>query len=94
MGAAIVERADLSLAVAHDDERTQTQAAGDEVVLARDFAFVRDVGPGAAEDVGHLRFEDHGIGVDQPVRAVLLHQMIPVVQRGAGKPGRLRSDFL
>ena len=94
MGAAIVERADFSLAVAHDDERTQAQASGDEVVLARDFAFVRDIGPRAAEDVGHLGFEDRGIGIDQPVRAIFLHQMIPVVQRGAAEPGRLRSDFL
>ena len=87
MGAAVVERADFSLAVAHDDERTQTQAPGDEIVHVGDFAFVREIGPGAAEDVRHLGFEDRRIGVDQPVRAILLDQIIPVVERGAAERG-------
>ena len=88
MGAAIVERADFSGAVAQDNERAQAHAPGDEVVVVRNFAFVRQIGPGAAEDVGHLGLEDRRIGVDQPMRAVLLHQMVPVVQRGAAEPGR------
>ena len=88
MGAAVVQRADLALAVAHDDQRAQAHAPGDEVVVVGDLALVRQVGPGAAEDVGHLGLEHGGIGVDQPMRAVLLHEVVPIVQRGAAEPGR------
>ena len=93
MGAAIVERADFAVAVAHDDQRTQAQAAGDEVVLVRDFAFVREIRPGAAEDLRHLGFEDRRIGVDQPMRAVLLDQIVPVVQRRAANATLRHRDF-
>ena len=94
MGAAVVQRADFSVAVAHDNERAQAHAPGDEVVVVRDFAFVREIGPGAAEDVGHLGFENGGIGIDQAMGAVLLDEIIPIVQRGAAEPGRRRTDFL
>ena len=86
MGAAVVERADFAVGVAHDDERPQAHAPGDEIVDVRDLAFVRQIGPGAAEDVRHLGFENRRVGVDQPVRAVLLDQIVPVVERGAAEP--------
>ncbi len=94
MGAAVIERADFPLGVAHDDQRTQSQAPGDKIVDVGDFAFVREIGPRAAEDLRHLGFEDRRIGVDQPVRAILLDQILPVVERGATEAGRRRADFL
>ena len=46
----------------------------------RDLAFVREIDPGAAEDMRHLRVEDRRVGVDQPMHAVFLHQLVPVVK--------------
>ena len=94
MRAAIVQRADFALGVAHDDERTQAKPPRDEVVDVRNLAFVRQIGPGPAEDMRHLGFENRRVGVDQAVRLVLLHQIIPVVERRAADPGRGRADFL
>src|ERR1700691_2299864 len=67
MGAAIIKRADLSLSVADEDQGTQSQISGDKIIDVGDFAFVREIGPRAAENVRHLGFEDRRIGVDQPV---------------------------
>src|SRR4029077_5425525 len=55
--------------------------------------FVGQIGPGAAENVGHLGFEDRRVGVDQAMGAVVLDQIIPVVQRGAAEAGRRGSDL-
>ncbi len=93
MGAAIVQRADLAFGVAHDDQRPQAEPAGDEIVDVGDLALVRQIGPGAAENVGHLGFENRRIGVDQAMRFVLLDQIIPIVERSAAEPRRRRADF-
>ena len=55
MRAAVEQHAHFSLAVAHDDHRPRAEPTRDEVVLVRDLALVRDVGPGAAEDVRSSR---------------------------------------
>src|SRR5262249_2372144 len=94
MGAPIIKRADFPLGVAYHDQRTQSQASGDKIIDLGDLALVREIGPGAAENLRHLRFEDRRISVDQPVRAVLLDEMIPVVQRSAANAGRRFADFL
>ena len=93
MGAAVVERADRAVHIAHDDQRTQAEPAGDEIVVVRNLALVRDVGPGAAEDVGHLRFENRRICVDQAMHAVLLHQLVPVIQRRTADAAGRRADL-
>ena len=94
MGAAVIERADFPLGVAYDDQRTQSQASGDKIIDRGDFALVREIGPGAAENLRHLHFEDRRISVDQPVRAILLDEIIPVVQRSAAEAGWRFADFL
>ena len=49
-----------------------------------------EIDPHRAEDVGHLGLEDRRVGIDQPMDAILLHQLVPVVQVGrALDPGRL-----
>ena len=94
MGAAVVERTDLSIGVPHDDERTKSQTSGDKIIRVRDFAFVGEIGPRRAENLGHLRFENRRIGIDQTMRAILLDEMIPVIERRAAETGRRRADFL
>src|SRR3954464_14965442 len=94
MGASVVERADLIVRIAQDDEGTQPHATRDEVVAVRDLALVCQICPCPAEDMRHLGFEDGGIGVDQPMRAVFLDQVIPVIKRGPAEPAGRRSDLL
>ena len=59
----------------------------------RDLALVGNIGPRAAEDVGHLGFEDVGIDVDQPMRTLFVDQIVPVVERDRRKPARRRTDL-
>ena len=74
--AAIEERAQLAVRVAQHDHRPQAELGGQVVVVARDLAFVREVDPYRAEDVRHLQVEDHRIGIDRPMHAVLMDQML------------------
>ena len=89
MGAAVEQRADLAVRVAQQDDRAQAQPRRDVVVVVRDLALVAEIDPDRAEDVGHLGLEDRRIGVDQPMDAILLHQLVPVVEvGGAFDPAR------
>jgi len=54
---------------------------------------VCQIGPGAAEDIRHFGFKNRRVGVDQPMGAVFLDEMIPIVQRGAAEAGRRRVDL-
>ena len=42
---------------------------------------MREIDPGAGEDAAHLGAEDGGVGIDQPVDAILLHELVPIVLR-------------
>jgi hypothetical protein len=85
----------LRQSVVPQDEWTQAQSDGDVVVVVGDLAFVAEIDPHRAEDVGHLGREDRRIGVDQPVDAILLHQLVPVVEvGGALDPARRSVEFL
>ena len=55
---------------------------------------MREISPGAAKDVYHLGLENRRVGVDQAVRLILLHQIVPVVERRAADPGSWSADFL
>ena len=90
VGAAIVERADRAPAVAQHDQRPQAHPDGDEGIVLRDLALVGEIDPGAAEDARHLLLKDGGIGVEQAVHAVLLHQVVQVV----GRHLRLAREYL
>ena len=87
MGAAVEQRADFAVGVAQQDDRAQAQPRGDVVVVVRDLALVPDIDPDRAEDVGHLGLEDRRIGVDQAMDAILLDQLVPVVEVGASRSG-------
>ena len=62
MSATVIQRADFSLGVPHDNQRTQSQASGDEIIDVGDFTLVREIGPRPAENLRHLRFKEdmHG----------------------------------
>src|SRR6185437_8545108 len=81
MGAAVEQGANFAVAVARDDERAQAEFAGDEIVVFRNLTLVRQVDPGAAEYLRHFPREDVGVGVDQPVDAILLHELVPLITR-------------
>src|SRR3984893_17388856 len=83
MRAAIKRRADLAVRVPQQEERPQAQPAGDVVAVARDLALVAEIDPDRAEDVRHLRGEDGWIGVNHPMDAILLDELVPVVEVGA-----------
>ncbi len=80
MGTAVVERTDDPVAVARHDQRTQAEFGGDVVVNIGNLAFVRQVDPGAAEDMSHLGVEDRSIRVEQMMDAVFLDQFVPVIR--------------
>ena len=80
MGAAVEQRADFSLRVPQQDDRAQAKPRGDVIIVIRNLALVSEIDPHRAEDVHHLGLEDRGIGVDQPVDAVLLHEVVPIVE--------------
>ena len=82
MGAAVEQRADLALRVTQQNDRPQPQPDSDEIVIVRDLAVVPEIDPHRAEDVGHLRLENGRIGIDQPMDAIVLHQLVPVVPLG------------
>jgi len=85
MAAAVKQRAELAIPIPQHDDRAQAQPRGDEIVVPGDLALVREIDPHRAEDVGHLGLEDRGIGIDQAVDAVLLDQLVPIVEIGGGR---------
>ncbi len=87
VGAAVEQRPDLAVAVAQEDDRAQPETHGDVVVVLGDLALVAKIDPDRAEDVGHLRLEDRRVGVDQAMDAIVLHQLVPVVEVRALDPG-------
>ena len=95
VGAAVEQRADFALRVAQQDDRAQAEPRGDEVVVLGDLALVAEIDPDRAEDVGHLGREDRRVGVDQAMDAVLLDQLVPVVEigRARDRAGRSRQFF-
>ena len=87
MRAAIVERANVPSLVTRDDQRAQAELAGDEIVGVRNLALMRQIDPGAAEDMRHLGVEDRrdryrsadGRGLPAPVRPS--HRAARIAQR-------------
>src|SRR5437870_3517085 len=70
--------------VAGDDDGTPAHLARLEVARGGNLALVRQVDPGAPEDLHHLLFEDGGIGVHRSVDAVLPDQFVPPAPTGGG----------
>src|SRR5581483_7423294 len=94
MGATVIERANLSFVIAHDNQWTQSQAPSYEIIDLGEFALVREIGPRPAENMRHLSFEDRRIGVDQPVRAILLNEIIPLIEVSTAQAGLRCTDIL
>ena len=84
----------LPLRIAQQDDRPQAEPHGDVIVVLGDLALVAEIDPDRAEDVGHLGLEDRRIGVDQPMDAILLHELVPVVEvGGAFDPAAMPLSF-
>ncbi len=83
VGTAIEQSTDLAVRVPQQNERPHPQPHGDVVVVGRNLALVAEIDPNRAEDVGHLQTKDGRVGVDQAVDAILLDELIPVVEVGA-----------
>src|SRR5260370_17073875 len=86
MRATIEQRTDPAKRVAQQNDRPQPEPDSDVVVIRRDLTLVAEIDPHCAEDVRHLQIEDGGVGVDQPMDAVLLDELVPVVEVGAVDP--------
>ena len=41
-----------------------------------------EINPDRGEDIGHLRLENRWVGVDEPMDAVLLDELVPIVEVG------------
>ena len=78
----------LCLRVAQHDDRAQAELGGDEIVVVRDLAFMRQIDPGRAEDMRHLGGEDRRIGVDRADARGL-----PAPVRRNRKPGRMTAGW-
>src|SRR5205823_12341338 len=74
--AAVEEGAQLAAGIAQHDERTQAELRGEVIVRLRNLALVREVAPDAAEDVRHLEAEEHRIGIDRPMDAIFVDQVL------------------
>ncbi len=91
MGAAVEQRADFPVGIAQQNDRAQAELGGDEIVVVRDLAVVAEIDPDRAADIRQFRLEDRRIGVDQPMDAILLDQIIPVVEIGGGRSADRRG---
>ncbi len=89
MSAAIVERADHTIGVTGDDERAQAELGGDEIVDIGNVTFMGEIDPGTAEYVRHLGVKDSRVGINEPVNAVLLREVIPVIPRRIRETGKV-----
>ncbi len=67
MTAAVEQNVDLAIGMARDDHALAPHPRGDVVARVGNLAFVRDVKPGAAEDLRHLALENARIDIDRPM---------------------------
>ena len=86
--ATVEQGAQRARAVSQQDHRPQAQPGGDEIVVLRHLALVPEVDPDGAAHLGHFLVKHRRVGVEDPVRAVGLHQRVPVV---GGNPRRNRN---
>ena len=77
MAASVEQGMDLAVAVAGEDDGTQPETAGAEVVRLGDLGLVAQIDPGRAEDLAHLHLEDGGIGVETAMNSILLDEFVP-----------------
>ena len=72
------------------DDGPQPEPYGDVVVVRGDLTLVPEIDPDCTEDVRHLQVEDGGIGVDQPMDAVLLDELVPIIALDAVDRGCIK----
>jgi hypothetical protein len=72
---------DLSGMIASQNEGATPKTTRNKVVRLWNLAFVSEIDPGPAENFPHLQLKDRGVCVQGSVHPVLLHEVVPLLDR-------------